>query len=152
MDSSSLLSGKSDAMPSSSTKITEKKEEGKVRLAVVAGLFATTGSLLGKLAGCVEATSVVALLLKGILLILMVTSNTVGCTFFVKALNASGSSLPCTIASAATSYVCSALAGFLIFDESTSITWWCGISFVILGLLLICHAPAKSKTEKSKHD
>lgn len=60
MDSSSLLSGKSDAMPSSSTKITEKKEEGKVRLAVVAGLFATTGSLLGKLAGCVEATSVVS--------------------------------------------------------------------------------------------
>ncbi|XP_076668327.1 transmembrane protein 42 [Andrena cerasifolii] len=125
--------------------------EGKVQLAVVAGLFATIGSLLGKLAGGVELDSVVALLLKGVLLILMVTSNTVGCTFFVKALNASGSSLPCTIASAATSYVCSALAGFLIFGESTSVVWWCGISLVILGLLFICRAPKTGESaEKSK--
>nr|XP_033326201.1 transmembrane protein 42 isoform X5 [Megalopta genalis]XP_033326202.1 transmembrane protein 42 isoform X6 [Megalopta genalis] len=93
----------------------------------------------------------VGLLLKGVLLILMISSNTIGCTFFVKALNASGSSLPCTIASSATSYVCSALAGFLIFNESTSITWWCGISLVILGLFFISRVPAKSdSTEKLK--
>lgn len=121
----------------------------------------------------------VGLLLKGVLLILMVSSNTVGCTFFVKALNASGSSLPCTIASAATSYVCSvilwlqyrinnekdvllfrscnllfclkALAGSLVFNESTSATWWCGILLVILGLFFISRAPTKAvSTEKLK--
>lgn len=117
------------------------------------------------------------MLLKGVLLILMIISNTVGYAFFVKALNASGSSLPCTITSAATSYICSvfylffhryiyiytktrtqrkvnayldliyfflkALTGSLIFNESTSLTWWCGISFVILGLLVISCTQSK---------
>ena len=148
-----LSSGESEPSFSSAAWTEPKKPEGKVQLAVVAGLFATIGSLLGKLAGGVELDSVVALLLKGVLLILMVTSNTVGCTFFVKALNASGSSLPCTIASAATSYVCSALAGFLIFGESTSVVWWCGISLVISGLLFICHAPKTDQSaEKSKKE
>ncbi|XP_043263372.1 transmembrane protein 42 [Colletes gigas] len=136
-DSSSLSS------VNTATWTKERKQDGKVRLAVVAGLFTTVGSLFGKLAGNVEAVSAVALIIKGILLVLMVTSNTVGCSFFVKALNASGSSLPCTIASAATSYVCSALAGYLIFNESTSLCWWCGITFVTSGLLFICHVPTK---------
>ncbi|CAK9806288.1 Transmembrane protein 42 [Anthophora quadrimaculata] len=153
-DSSSLSSGESEYF--SATCIKDEKQKGNVRLAVVSGFFATVGSLFGKLAGNVEMDSLLGLLLKGILLILMLTSNTVGCTFFVKALNASGSSLPCTIASAATSYVCSAFAGFLVFNESTSIYWWCGISFVILGLLLICHAPTKQDAvpsmKKSKEE
>ncbi|XP_076245862.1 transmembrane protein 42 [Calliopsis andreniformis] len=152
MKSSPLMSEDSDTTSSSTKWATEKKKEAKVRLAIAAGFFATGGSLLGKLAGGVEIVSAVSLLLKGVLLILMVTSNTVGCTFFVKALNASGSSLPCTIASAATNYVCSALVGSLIFDESTSIRWWCGISLVVLGLV-ICQAPTKSElTEKSKRE
>ncbi|XP_033326197.1 uncharacterized protein LOC117220390 isoform X1 [Megalopta genalis] len=173
--SSSLSSNESDT--SSTTTCTNEKQVSKVRLAIVAGVFATVGSLLGKLAGNFGMDSVVnnaisifiilslartmiddsyllnkvGLLLKGVLLILMISSNTIGCTFFVKALNASGSSLPCTIASSATSYVCSALAGFLIFNESTSITWWCGISLVILGLFFISRVPAKSdSTEKLK--
>ncbi|XP_017788368.1 PREDICTED: transmembrane protein 42 [Habropoda laboriosa] len=153
-DSSSLSSRESECF--SATCIKDKKQEGKVRLAVISGFFATGGSLFGKLAGNIELDSIVGMLFKGILLILMVTSNTVGCTFFVKALNASGSSLPCTIASAATSYVCSALAGFLVFNESTSMYWWCGISFVILGLLLICHVPSKKdaapSVKKSKEE
>ncbi|XP_073967869.1 uncharacterized protein isoform X4 [Bombus fervidus] len=36
-----------------------------------------------------------------------------------------------------------ALAGSLIFNESTSLTWWCGISFVILGLLVISCTQSK---------
>ncbi|XP_076658353.1 transmembrane protein 42 [Halictus rubicundus] len=147
---SSLSSNEIDTS-SAATSTNEKQQESKVRLAVVAGVFATVGSLLGKLAGIVGIDSVIGLLLKGILLVLMISSNTIGCTFFVKALNASGSSLPCTIASSATSYVCSALAGFLIFNESTSITWWCGISLVILGLFFISRVPAKTdSTEKLK--
>lgn len=44
---------------------------------------------------------------KVILLLAMVTSNTVGCTLFVKALAGSGSSLPATVASSTVNYFCS---------------------------------------------
>ncbi|XP_011154706.1 transmembrane protein 42 [Harpegnathos saltator] len=115
-------------------------------LAVVAGIFATGGSLLGKLAGGADASSLPSLLLKAALLALMITCNTVGCTFFVKALNGSGSSLPVTVASAATNYVCSALVGFAVFDESTSLLWWCGTSLVLLGLALTCYVPVEKGT------
>ena len=37
----------------------------------------------------------------------MIVSNTAGCTYFAKALQGSGSSLPATVASAATNYFCS---------------------------------------------
>ncbi|EFN87918.1 hypothetical protein EAI_15952 [Harpegnathos saltator] len=87
-----------------------------------------------------------SLLLKAALLALMITCNTVGCTFFVKALNGSGSSLPVTVASAATNYVCSALVGFAVFDESTSLLWWCGTSLVLLGLALTCYVPVEKGT------
>ncbi|XP_014479369.1 PREDICTED: transmembrane protein 42 isoform X2 [Dinoponera quadriceps] len=89
---------------------------------------------------------VLSLLLKGALLVLMITSNTVGCTFFVKALHGSGSSLPVTVASAATNYVCSALVGFVVFGESTSLAWWCGTSLVLLGLVLTCYVPDEKGT------
>ncbi|XP_077273687.1 transmembrane protein 42 isoform X2 [Temnothorax americanus] len=119
---------------------------GGAYLAVFSGIFATAGSLLGKLAGGADASSsLTSLLLKGVLLVFMIASNTVGCTFFVKALHGSGSSLPITVASAATNYVCSAFVGSVVFDESTSLTWWCGTSLVLLGLMLICNVPAEKK-------
>ncbi|KAL0130646.1 hypothetical protein PUN28_002341 [Cardiocondyla obscurior] len=137
----------------------EERDNRTVRnaayLAVVAGIFATAGSLLGKLAGGVDMLSLLSLLLKGILFVFMIVCNTVGCTFFVKALHASGSSLPITVASAATNYVCSAFAGCIVFDESTSLTWWCGTSMVLLGLMLICYVPSEKRApvveEKLKH-
>lgn len=55
-----LSSGESDPSFSSAAWTEPKKPEGKVQLAVVAGLFATIGSLLGKLAGGVELDSVVS--------------------------------------------------------------------------------------------
>lgn len=104
---------------------------GRIHLSVVAGVFATLGSLLGKLSGGVDVESTVSgrtlggkfeffflidicfsqvsLLIKLILLGLMITSNTAGCTFFVKSLQGSGSSLPATVASAATNYFCSVM-------------------------------------------
>ncbi|XP_070153936.1 transmembrane protein 42 [Polyergus mexicanus] len=112
-------------------------------LAVVAGVFATGGSLLGKLAGANDASSLAQLLLKGALLVFMIVCNTVGCTFFVKALHGSGSSLPVTVASAATNYICSAFVGFIVFDESTSLLWYCGTSLILLGLILTCYVPAE---------
>ncbi|KAL6432629.1 hypothetical protein ACFW04_006227 [Cataglyphis niger] len=117
-------------------------------LAIVAGVFATGGSLLGKLAGADNASSLLQLLLKGALLVFMIVCNTVGCTFFVKALHGSGSSLPVTVASAATNYVCSAFVGFIVFDESTSLAWWCGTSLVLLGLILTCYVPAEKNEKK----
>ncbi|GAB1862198.1 Transmembrane protein 42-like [Camponotus japonicus] len=119
-------------------------------LAVLSGIFATGGSLLGKLAGAVDATSLATLLLKGVLLVFMIVSNTVGCTFFVKALHGSGSSLPGTLASAATNYICSAFVGFIVFDESTSLAWWCGTSLVLLGLILICYVPTEKDAIEKK--
>lgn len=128
---------------------------GGAHLAVIAGIFATGGSSLGKLAGGADASSLFSLLLKGVLLILMIVCNTVGCMFFVKALHASGSSLPMTVISAATNYVCSAFVGSIMFDEITSLMWWCGTSLVLLGLMLICNVPAEKKAsaveEKLKH-
>lgn len=128
---------------------------GGAYFAVVAGIFATGGSLLGKLAGGADASSLSSLLLKGALLISMIVCNTVGCMFFVKGLHASGTSLSITVASAATNYVCSAFVGFVVFDEITSLTWWCGTSMVLLGLMLICNVPAEKKAfavgEKLKH-
>ncbi|EZA52655.1 hypothetical protein DMN91_002060 [Ooceraea biroi] len=118
----------------------------KPHYAIVAGIFATSGSLLGKLAGGADASSLLMLLLKGALLVFMIVCNTVGCMFFVKALHGSGSSLPVTVASAATNYVCSALVGFIVFGESTSLTWWCGTSLVLFGLVLICYIPTEKDT------
>lgn len=131
-------------------------KESNVRLAVVAGFFATTGSLLGKLAGNVELGGLgdfgllLTWLTKGILLLAMVTSNTLGCTYFVKALNGSKSSLPATVTSNATSYLCSALAGSLFFSESTSFCWYCGIAMVILGLIFTCKTSSQDITAPAK--
>ncbi|XP_017875960.1 transmembrane protein 42 [Ceratina calcarata] len=153
-ESSTNTSSSGESELSSESYGKGKEQGGQIRLAVLSGHFATAGSLFGKLAGNVVIDSVLGLSMKGILLILMITSNTIGCTFFVKALNASESSLPCTIVSAATSYVCSALVGSFVFNESTSLSWWCGISLVILGLILISRVPSKDvsgiSSEKSK--
>ncbi|XP_012262183.1 transmembrane protein 42 [Athalia rosae] len=126
------------------------EKAGKIHLSVVAGLCATLGSLFGKLSGGIEMTSTIFILIKLSLLVLMITANTAGCTFFVKSLQGCGSSLPATVASAATNYFCSALMGFLIFGESTSLMWWTGTTLVLCGLLLICYAPTVAKVTKSE--
>nr|KAF7415479.1 hypothetical protein H0235_012071 [Vespula pensylvanica] len=255
-----------------STKFMEQGKT-KIHLAVCSGILATCGSLFGKLAGGAEFVFLKPMLLKVSLLVLMVVTNTIGCTFFVKALNGSESSLPATVASTAMNYVCSvsnrifavhgrglsslarvkgvpqarritdlresrynaivaitvdliiqrysyvstrtprnsrsrdmsditrtlfkndahvkrrrvacciitahgirvtrlqiytsrihcipgdiqqlifptfnnyqAFLGFIIFGESTSLTWWCGASLVILGLILICYTPNKENS------
>ncbi|KAG6795388.1 transmembrane protein 42 [Apis mellifera caucasica] len=145
MDTFSLSSRESQ-----SVSCIKEKKQGKIYLAVISGFFATTGSILGKLSSNIEINSIFELLLKGILLLLMITSNTVGCTFFVKALNISKSSLSCTITSATTSYVCSAFAGFLIFNEQTSLNWWCGISLIILGLFFVNYNPQSDSVPSLK--
>lgn len=137
-----------------STRLT-KQGETKIHLAICGGIFATCGSLFGKLVGVAELSFVEPLLLKGLLLVLMVVFNTIGCMLVVKALNGSESSVPVTVASTTTSYLCSAFVGLLIFGETTSLTWLCGTSLVILGLFLVCYTSGKedytSPERKLKH-
>ncbi|OXU23964.1 hypothetical protein TSAR_012756 [Trichomalopsis sarcophagae] len=128
------------------------KTESTMHLAVVSGLFATSGGILGKLAGFYDMSDFWSLMAKVILLLAMVTSNTIGCTLFVKALAGSGSSLPATVASSTVNYFCSALVGQLVFGESTSLRWWCGTSIVLLGLLLICYSPVSSEQRRQKEE
>ena len=46
--------------PSSSSCIDKRRQEGKIRLAVVSGFFSTVGSLFGKFAGGAQADSIVS--------------------------------------------------------------------------------------------
>ncbi|XP_066581730.1 transmembrane protein 42 [Prorops nasuta] len=128
----------------------ENNKSWTVYFSIFSGVFATTGSLLGKLAGGAEYSPMDSLLLKAVLLVLMIVSNTIGCTFFVKALHESGSSLPATIVSTSTNYFCSALIGFLAFGESTSLSWWLGTSLVLLGLVIICKSQTDEESTKLK--
>ncbi|XP_011299914.1 transmembrane protein 42 isoform X1 [Fopius arisanus] len=120
-----------------------------VHLSVAAGILATAGSLFGKLAGSLEMGSMEQALLKITLFGVMILLNTAGCTFFVRSLQGCGSSLPSTVVSAATNYFCSALLGFLVFGETTSMMWWCGTSLVLLGLILICYSSADRGIKKA---
>ncbi|KAF7989569.1 hypothetical protein HCN44_008243 [Aphidius gifuensis] len=121
-----------------------KQEKSSLNLSIIAGIFATTGSLFGKLAGAVETGTIIEITFKLSLFIIMIIFNTAGCTFFVKSLQGCSSSLPATVVSAATNYFCSALAGFLVFGETTSMLWWCGTSLVLLGLILICYSTSST--------
>lgn len=86
----------------------------------------------------------------------MLLSN--GCVWhnYVKALHQCNSTILATIISTATNYIVSVsnniqqwkgailfiwlfqvLAGIFIFGEAVSLLWWCGFSFIVIGLVLI---------------
>ncbi|GLV46587.1 hypothetical protein CBL_13344 [Carabus blaptoides fortunei] len=68
---------------------------------------------------------------------LMLACNAAVWTFYVKALHSSDSTLSATVASTASNYIFSALFGFVLFNEATSLLWWTGMSFVLFGLILM---------------
>ncbi|XP_071451931.1 uncharacterized protein [Hetaerina americana] len=136
----------------------------RISYAAVAGLCAFAGSLFGKLAGTREHIDYVCgalhslkcrlldhieerakicvgdiefWLVKAVLVACMILSNTAVWTFFVKALQASKSSLPATLISTATSFILAAVFGALVFGETTSFLWWSGTFMVLFGLLLV---------------
>uniref|UniRef100_A0A6M2DVI8 Putative conserved plasma membrane protein n=1 Tax=Xenopsylla cheopis TaxID=163159 RepID=A0A6M2DVI8_XENCH len=109
----------------------------KKHYAVVAGSFASAASLFGKLISLVDYSSYQDLVLKGALLCLMIICNAAVWTFFVKALNASSSTLIATITSATTNYILSVLFGTFIFGETTGILWWMGFVLILIGLYVI---------------
>ncbi|KAH0814708.1 hypothetical protein GEV33_008082 [Tenebrio molitor] len=68
---------------------------------------------------------------------LMVACNAGVWTLFVKALQNVESSLTATVTSAASNYCLSAVTGFFVFGEVTTLIWWSGMSLIICGLLLV---------------
>ncbi|XP_049545622.1 transmembrane protein 42 [Anopheles darlingi] len=128
-------------------------ENHRPQYAVIAGLCASSASLFGKLTSNSQRVAENIglpgwhLLAQVLCVAIMILLN--GCVwrFFVKALHTgNGSSLVASLVSAATNYVASALLGWLIFDEQSTIVWWFGTSLVLAGLLLIL-----SGTDNEEH-
>lgn len=115
---------------------------GRLHYAFVAGTCAALGSFFGKLTSSEARATLFAETLDGwpptlLFGALMLLSNAMVWTFFVRALHSSGGSLVATVCSAATNYGLSALLGCAVFGETTSLLWWTGASLVVAGLVLI---------------
>ncbi|XP_017776694.1 PREDICTED: transmembrane protein 42 [Nicrophorus vespilloides] len=115
--------------------------------AIVSGICASAASMFGKLSGLPTFQDVIAV--RILFFSLMLACNAAVWTFYVKALQASNSSLSATVTSAATNYLLSAISGFLIFGEVTSLIWWAGAGLVLLGLILIV-TESEEDMEKKK--
>nr|CAH7713281.1 unnamed protein product [Callosobruchus chinensis] len=102
--------------------------------AVISGIFAASASALGKLCGLpmLQEFYVVRVLL----FVMMILCNAAVWRFFVRGLQESGS-VRATAISSSTNYICSAIIGFAVFGEVTSLLWWSGMILIILGLVLI---------------
>ncbi|KAF2889877.1 hypothetical protein ILUMI_16296 [Ignelater luminosus] len=104
----------------------------------LSGACAATASLFGKLSGLPTLQGPL-IVLRVVFFILMIICNGGVWTLYVKALQATDSSLSATVLSAASNYFLSALIGFLVFGEVTSLIWWSGMMFVLVGLMLIAN-------------
>ncbi|XP_055701624.1 transmembrane protein 42-like [Phlebotomus papatasi] len=114
--------------------------------AILSGLCAAGASVFGKLSSTVESQDVLGWTLKACCIIFMIILNTLVWTFFVKALHSgSGGSVGATVVSSGTNYFTSALLGWVIFGETTSLFWWFGTSLIITGIILISIPDKKEK-------
>ncbi|CAH1968252.1 unnamed protein product [Acanthoscelides obtectus] len=71
-----------------------------------------------------------------LLFITMIVCNAAVWRFFVRGLQQCGS-VKATAISSSTNYICSAIIGFAVFGEVTSLLWWSGMTLIIWGLVLI---------------
>ncbi|CAH2039487.1 unnamed protein product, partial [Iphiclides podalirius] len=111
--------------------------------AFLAGIWAAVGSTLGKLSG---SSNVVgdSYLIWASFLALMIMSNTWGCRYYLRSLDAATNSVAPTVISAASSYTLSGIIGVTVFDEGASLRWWLGVCFIVTGLVLVAR-PRESK-------
>lgn len=125
---------------------TGRRRGGRLHYACVAGTCAALGSFFGKLTSSSVRCELFAVdsalggdgWLPTVAFVgLMLLSNAMVWTFFVRALHSAGGSLVATVTSASTNYALSALLGCLVFGERTSLVWWSGTGLVIAGLVLI---------------
>ncbi|XP_019870679.1 transmembrane protein 42 [Aethina tumida] len=121
-----------------------------IHFAVWAGCCASGASIFGKLSGLPPFQDFLAL--KILFFGLMLLCNAGVWTLFVKALHQNNSSLVATVLSTASNFVLSGVVGFVIFDETTSISWWIGLYIIIVGLLLVLRGDASQLPEEIKED
>ncbi|CAG4947167.1 unnamed protein product [Parnassius apollo] len=117
--------------------------------AFLAGVWASIGSTLGKLSGTpvVVGNSYVIWIS---LLAVMVLSNTWGCRYYLRSLDAATNSVVPTVISAASSYILSGIIGVILFSEGASVRWWLGVFFIVVGLVLVAR-PREYKQDKWKN-
>ncbi|XP_044737012.1 uncharacterized protein LOC123298974 [Chrysoperla carnea] len=119
------------------------KENGKY--AFLAGFCGATGSLFGKLSGGYYEYEN-AWILNISCFITMILFNSTYFYIFLKALQASDSSLRATLLISTSNYLISALFGVLIFDEGNKLLWVCGITMLLIGLVLLQEEKSKLKS------
>ncbi|XP_057654014.1 transmembrane protein 42 [Diorhabda carinulata] len=118
-----------------------------VKFAFISGIFAATGSAFGKLSGLSIWEGY--FLLRISFFALMLITNTTSLTFFVKALQQTAS-INATLITSATNYIVTALVGFILFNETTSLYWWSGISLILIGLVLIVSNTTEQRTTRNE--
>mmetsp|Transcript_13745 Transcript_13745/g.29735 ORF Transcript_13745/g.29735 Transcript_13745/m.29735 type:complete len:83 (+) Transcript_13745:123-371(+) len=67
--------------------------------------------------------------------------------YYVQALNISGTMVG-TLVNTAVNLLCSSLFGWLLFDESLSLQWWIGASFMATGIYCIQRVSTDGKDEE----
>ncbi|XP_013172063.1 PREDICTED: uncharacterized protein LOC106121107 [Papilio xuthus] len=113
--------------------------------AFLAGTWASIGSTLGKLSGTPTIVGD-SYLIWAILLAVMVLTNTWGCRYYLRSLDAANNSVAPTVISAASSYVLSVVIGVTLFDDGATVLLWLGIFFIVMGLILV----ARPRVDKVK--
>ncbi|KAK5642275.1 hypothetical protein RI129_008442 [Pyrocoelia pectoralis] len=107
---------------------------------ILSGSSSAAASFFGKLCGLPIFQGY--FLVQVALFCLMLLCNGAVWTLYVKALQSTNSTLTATILSAAVNYFLSALLGYVVFEEVTSLLWWMGLSSVLIGVVLITNDQA----------
>lgn len=125
------------------------------KFAIYSGIAAALGSFFGKLPSIMHhhfeflSTSYYAAVV--ICWVLMFISNGMVWTFFVKSLQEL-SSLTATATSTGVNYVVSALLGWTMFGEINPLSYWFGVSIVILGLAIVNSDREDLKVENEQRE
>ncbi|PVU89399.1 hypothetical protein BB559_005121 [Furculomyces boomerangus] len=130
--------------------------------AIFGGFFASTASLFAKLAVDESALrfslyfdrdpQTIKLFFHGVMVLLLVLSNSLMWLFFSKALSSSGSgsTVYVTAIQNLVNFSFTALYGTLIFHKSVGLKWWLGVSFIASGLAIISRQDPETKKSSEK--
>ncbi|XP_061852821.1 transmembrane protein 42 [Colius striatus] len=110
--------------------------------AAAAGLLGAAAAAAAKLAlgagpGGEAAGGWLPVLLRVACAGLALACNAVMWTVFAKALRLSSSSAAASVTTTASSFICSAILGKLLFGETWTLLWWLGLAVTLCGLVLL---------------
>lgn len=127
-------------------------------LAVTAGSMAASGSVCAKLAMSADVIHAkcqnlivsslcdqTTLYIRVLFFAMIFVCNAVMWTLFTKSLQFCTSSVEATVTNTASNFLCSALFGFLLFNEALSVKWLAGSFMILIGLMLIHRGNIKSE-------